>query len=76
MEERHATPIIDALHGRIIGSDITGDISAYRYRTWWKRLLSGMDSQMIVPQTELDAWQAQQRAFNTRLLAKIAEASA
>jgi hypothetical protein len=28
-----------------------------------------------VPQAELDAWQAQQRAFNARLLAAIAESS-
>ena len=38
-------------------------------------MLSGMDGQEPVPQSELDAWQAQQRAFNARLLAAIAESS-
>jgi len=72
IEEHHAMEIIEALRGRIIASDINGEVSAYSYRTWWKRWLSGMDGQTPVPQSELDAWQAQQRALNTRLLAAIA----
>lgn len=75
IEERHAMAIIDALRGRIVASDINGEVSAYRYSTWWKRLLSGMDGQAPVPQSELDAWQAQQRALNDRLLAAIAASS-
>jgi hypothetical protein len=75
LEEEHALAIIEALRGRIVASDINGEVSAYQYRTWWKRLLSGMDGQEPIPQSELDAWQAQQRAFNTRLLAAIAESS-
>jgi arginase family enzyme len=76
LEERHALAIIQALRGRIVASDINGEVSAYAYRTWWKRLLSGMDGQAPVPQAELDAWQAQQRALNVRLLAAIAASSA
>ena len=72
IEEHHAMEIIEALRGRIIASDINGEVSAYSYRTWWKQWLSGMDGQTPVPQSELDAWQAQQRALNTRLLAAIA----
>jgi hypothetical protein len=75
LEERHAMAIIEALHGHIVASDINGEISAYHYRTWWKRLLSGMDGQAPVPQAELEAWQAQQRALKTRLLAAIAASS-
>jgi hypothetical protein len=75
IEERHALAIIDALRGRIVASDINGEVSAYAYRTWWKRLLSGMDGQEPVPQAELDVWQAQQRALNARLLAAIAGSS-
>ncbi len=75
IEERHGMAIIAALRGQIIASDINGEVSAYHYRTWWKRLLSGMDGQEPVPQAELDAWQAQQRALNTRLLAAIAQSS-
>ena len=75
LEEHHAMAIIEALRGCIVASDINGEVSAYRYRTWWKRLLSGMDGQEPVPQEELDAWQAQQRALNGRLLAAIADSS-
>jgi hypothetical protein len=75
LEEQHAMAIIEALRGRIVASDINGEVSAYRYRTWWKRMLSGMDGQEPVPQSELDAWQMQQRAFNALLLAAIAASS-
>jgi hypothetical protein len=75
VEEHHAMEIIEALRGRIIASDINGEVSAYSYRTWWKRWLSGMDGQTPVPQSELDAWQAQQRALNGRLLAAIGASS-
>lgn len=75
IEEQHAVAIIEALRGHIIASDINGEVSAYAYKTWWKRLLSGMDGQEPVPQSELDAWQAQQRALNTRLLKTIAASS-
>lgn len=75
LEEHHAMAIIEALRGQIVASDINGEVSAYTYRTWWKKLLSGMDGQAPVPQAELDAWQTQQRALNARLLAAIAQSS-
>lgn len=75
IEETHALAIIAALRGQIIASDINGEVSAYSYSTWWKRMLSGMDGQAPIPQSELDAWQSQQRALNTRLLAAIGESS-
>ncbi len=67
---------IDALRGSLIGSDITGDISAYRYSTWWKRKLSALDEQPVIDAAQLAAWQAQQHALNLRLLACIDAASA
>lgn len=67
---------IDRLQGRLIGSDITGDISAYRYRAWWKRKLSALDEQPEIDAAELAAWQAQQHALNLRLLERLAAASA
>jgi hypothetical protein len=63
--------VIDDLRGRLIGSDITGDISAYRYRAWWKRKLSAMDEQPDIDPAQLQAWQAQQHALNLRLLERI-----
>ncbi|MGN6519540.1 MAG: arginase family protein [Dokdonella sp.] len=62
---------IDAMHGRLIGSDITGDVSAYRYSTWWKRKLSALDEQPAIDAGQLAAWQAQQHALNLRLLERL-----
>lgn len=62
---------IDALRGRLIGSDVTGDVSAYRYRTWWKRKLSALDEQPQIDAAQLALWQAQQHALNLRLLQRI-----
>jgi hypothetical protein len=66
---------IDALAGRIVGSDITGDISAYRYNAWWKRRLSTLDEQPEIDAAQLATWQAQQHALNLRLLDRISAAS-
>ncbi len=72
MREAEAAQLIDALRGQIVGSDITGDVSSWRYATWWKRLLSAGDGQ----DTQIDAatladWQAGQHALNARLVARI-----
>ncbi|MFT3792849.1 MAG: hypothetical protein QM741_17670 [Rudaea sp.] len=69
--ESHLNAVIDALAGRLVGSDINGEVSAYEYATPWKRWLSHADGQAPVPAGELAAWQEQQRALNRRLLARI-----
>ena len=69
--ETHVNAVIDALAGRLVGSDINGEVSAYEYSTPWKRWLSRADGQAPVPESELAAWQEQQRALNRRLLARI-----
>ncbi len=72
MREEEAAGIIEALRGQVTGSDGTGDVSSWRYTTWWKRLMSAGDGQ----DTEIDTatladWQAGQHAFNQRLLEMI-----
>ncbi len=72
MREEHATRIMDALKGHIVGSDITGDISSWRYATWWKRLLSAGDGQDTqIDDKVLAAAQVSQHAFNERLLERL-----
>lgn len=66
---------IDALAGRLIGSDITGDVSEYRYASWWKRRLSALDEQPVIDPARLAEWQAQQHALNRRLLKRIGAAT-
>jgi hypothetical protein len=66
-----ALAIIDSLGDMIVGSDITGEISIYRYRSWWKRRLSARDTQPQVDEQQLARWQAQQHVLNERLLQAI-----
>jgi hypothetical protein len=68
MQLTHASAIIQSLRGGLLGSDITGEISAYRYRRWWKRRLSAIDQQPPVDPMTLDAWQQQQHLLNEQLL--------
>lgn len=63
--------LIAALTGRLVGSDVTGEVSAYRYRAGWKRWLSALDDQPAVAADQLAGWQAQQNAVNRQLLGWI-----
>ncbi|MGN6478672.1 hypothetical protein [Luteibacter sp.] len=68
LSEDGGAAIIHSLRGRILASDITGDISRYTYKTWWKRRLSAMDDQPDIDPLRLRGWQEQQHALNLRLM--------
>ena len=72
MSENELLEIIALFRGRLIGSDITGDVSTYRYRRPWKRWLTAVDRQPDVSGDQLAGWQRQQHAINLRLLEVIA----
>ena len=73
MRQEDALQIIEALKGQIADSDITGDISSWRYATWWKRLMSAGDGQSPdVPPAKLAAAQAGQHQLTTQLIGQIA----
>ena len=71
----NARQLIEALAGKLIGSDITGEVSVHHYQTRWKRWLSAVDEQPAVPVDTLALWQAQQMAVNHQLLDWIKSAS-
>jgi hypothetical protein len=71
----HALALIGSLRHGLVGSDINGEVSHYRYRTWWKRRLSAMDQQPAIDPAMLAQWQAQQHALNVQLLDAIAAKS-
>lgn len=71
MREHELIAAITALRGRIVGSDITGEVSAAHYRQRWKRALSALDRQASIPVDCLRRWQADQHALNLRLLPVI-----
>lgn len=60
--------VIGALKQRIIGSDITGEVSQWQYTSLLKRLLSAMDKQEEIPAETLAQWQAQHHKVNLQLL--------
>lgn len=68
MSEAGLVRAIAALHGRVVASDVTGEVSLVHLNTWWKRALSALDKQPSVPPTELVRWQQQQHGLNVRLL--------
>mgnify|MGYP001038511963 FL=1 len=76
LQPGHALALIAGLRRGLVGSDINGEISHYRYRSWWKRKLSALDAQPVIDPAQLAGWQAQQHALNLELLAGIAARSA
>jgi hypothetical protein len=62
---------IAMLRGRLVGSDVVGDVSVVRYRSLFKRVLSGIDRQPEIPAESLEAWQAGHQAVNRRLLSLL-----
>jgi arginase family enzyme len=62
---------IRMLQERLIGSDVVGDVSSYRYKSRFKRLLSGLDRQPEIPLESLETWQARHEAVNRRLLSLL-----
>ena len=67
---------IDTIRNLVVASDVTGEVSSYRYASRWKRILTWLDRQPEIPGGLLSIWQGQHRAVNQRLLAKLAPASA
>ena len=64
--------MVDLLRDRLVGCDVTGDVSVYRYRSYFKRLLSGLDQQPDIPPQQLADWQAAQHLLNLDLLRRLA----
>jgi hypothetical protein len=62
---------IAILRGRLIGTDVTGDVSAYRYKSIWKRWMTAIDRLPVVSNESLAEWQREQRDINLRLLAAL-----
>lgn len=72
METRHLTDLITNLGKKLIGCDVTGEVSNYTYKNFWKRLMSRLDGQSIVPENSLIKWQEEQHQLNSRLIEMLA----
>lgn len=69
--EQHLDTLISACNNKLIGADITGDISVYQYKQWFKLFLSKLDAQENITDAQLVQWQIQQKSLNTRLINRI-----
>lgn len=71
MSEEELVAAIAPLRGSLVGSDVTGEVSVYRFRSAWKRWLVSLDRQPEVDPDRLAEWQREQADLNRRLLAAI-----
>jgi hypothetical protein len=62
---------LECLRGRVVGSDVTGEVSRARYRSLLKRLLVALDAQPRLGAGEVLGWQAGQHALNARLMPRL-----
>lgn len=67
---------IDSTRARIVGADITGDVSQHRYRNLWKRMLVAIDHQPPIAPQAIASMQAQQNAVNRSLASALEHLSA
>jgi len=71
MSEDEMLGAIALFHGRLMGCDVTGEVSTHRYTSLLKRCLNAMDRQPFVGSEQVARWQGQQHALNLRLLAAL-----
>lgn len=73
-EKRHLEALVEALFGRLVGVDVTGEVSGYEYRGLFKRLLTRLDGLEKPDPDKLGEWQIDQQKFNLDFLALMKKA--
>ncbi|MDF7670478.1 arginase family protein [Orbaceae bacterium ESL0721] len=68
LQTYHLLDTITAIKPRIIGSDITGELSIWHPKSRFKRLLTLLDKQPNISQATLKQWQQEQHELNLTLL--------
>jgi len=68
MTKDQLAALLTALQPRLIGADIVGEMSAYTYKSLFKRALSALDGQKPVPAAKLAASRQLNRDFNRQIL--------
>ena len=68
MRDDELLDIVRCLRPRIFAADVTGEISFFRYSSWWKRMLARFDGQSLDPPSGLAELQAAHHRLNARLL--------
>ncbi|KFA58027.1 hypothetical protein A9G34_09135 [Gilliamella sp. Choc4-2] len=68
LQTYHLLDTISSIKSRIIGSDITGELSIWQPSNWFKRFLSSLDKQPTISPNDLHNWQQEQYQLNLTLL--------
>lgn len=68
LQTYHILDTISSIKSRIIGSDITGELSIWQSSNWLKRFLSSLDKQPTISLDNLVNWQKEQHQLNLTLL--------
>ncbi len=68
LQTYHILDTITSIKPRLIGSDITGELSIWRSSNWFKRFLSSLDKQPAISADDLSNWQQEQHQLNLTLL--------
>jgi len=68
-EVNHLQALIGACAQRLVGMDITGEVSSCLYHSRFKRWLSAADGQQPLAPAQIAEWQQGQNQLNERLLA-------
>ncbi|MFG1175066.1 hypothetical protein AAFN90_16055 [Erwiniaceae bacterium CAU 1747] len=68
-EVKHLELLIQACADRLVGMDITGEVSSCEYHSRFKRWLSAGDGQTPIASSEAAEWQRAQNQLNQQLLA-------
>lgn len=68
----HIERLLAACAGRLVGMDVTGEISSYRYRGWLKRMLAKWDSLEEPGPAKLKSMQEKQRDINKNIMDVLA----
>lgn len=68
LQTYHLLDTITSIKSRIIGSDITGELSIWQSSNWFKRFLSSLDKQPAISPANLSNWQQEQHQLNMTLL--------
>ncbi|WP_200547350.1 hypothetical protein [Erwinia sp. S38] len=74
-ELKHLELLIQACANRLVGMDITGEVSSCEYHSRLKRWLSAGDGQQLISASEAAEWQRSQNRLNQRLLTFVQRAS-
>lgn len=71
---QHLEALITACQSKLIGADITGDVSAYHYDSLFKRFLSESDGQNELQAEQIQLWQIDQIKMNENLVQQLERA--